>query len=77
LVFGFVVYNIWRTRNEIRHDGVPKTEEQLLKHIFWEIKSRVYGVKIFPRTKENILLCSLWNLPTGILALILFSVMLE
>jgi hypothetical protein len=27
LVFGFVVYNIWHTRNEIRHNGVPKTEE--------------------------------------------------
>jgi hypothetical protein len=35
LVFGSVVYNIWHTRNEIRHDGVPKTEEQLFKHIFW------------------------------------------
>jgi hypothetical protein len=68
LVFGSVVYNIWHTRNDIRHDGVLKNKEQLLKHIFWEIRSRVAGVKIFPRTKENALLCYLWNLPAGILA---------
>jgi hypothetical protein len=68
LVFGFVVYNIWHIKNEFRHDDVPKTEEQLLKHIFSEIRSRVAGVKVFPKTRENILLCSLWNLPVGILA---------
>jgi hypothetical protein len=66
--FGSIAYNIWRTGDELRHDGVPKTEKQLLKHIFWEIRSRVVGVKVFPRIRDNILLCSLWNLPVGILA---------
>jgi hypothetical protein len=27
LVFGSVVYNLWRTRNEVKHSGHPNTEE--------------------------------------------------
>ncbi|XP_059455969.1 uncharacterized protein LOC132186126 [Corylus avellana] len=67
LVLGSVVYNLWHTRNELRHDGVPKTEEQLLKQIFWEIRARITVKRGFPRTRENLLLCSLWNLPSAIL----------
>ncbi|XP_059440872.1 uncharacterized protein LOC132173392 [Corylus avellana] len=67
LVLGSVVYNLWRTRNELRHDGVPKTEKQLLKQIFWEIRARIAVKRGFPRTRENLLLCSLWNLPFAIL----------
>ncbi|XP_059441594.1 uncharacterized protein LOC132173929 isoform X2 [Corylus avellana] len=67
LVLGSVVYNLWRTRNELRHDDVPKTEEQLLKQIFWEIRTRIAVKRGFPRTRENLLLCSLWNLPSAIL----------
>jgi hypothetical protein len=35
LIFGSVVYNIWRARNEVRFLGHPKSEEQILKLIFW------------------------------------------
>jgi hypothetical protein len=28
------VYHIWRTRNEIKAKGHPKTEEQILRLIF-------------------------------------------
>ena len=37
LALGSIVYNIWCTQNEIKHAGHPKSEEQLLKKISWEI----------------------------------------
>jgi len=37
LVLSSIVYGIWRARNEIKHHGQPKTEEQTLKLIFWEV----------------------------------------
>ena len=66
-MFSSIVYNLCHTKNELRHDGVPKTEEQLLKQVFWEIKSRIVGKRGFCRTRENLLLCSLWNLSSTIL----------
>jgi hypothetical protein len=67
LALGSVVYNIWCTRNEIKHAGHPKSEEQLLKKILWEIRARVVGKGKFPKNKENLELCSLWNLPADVL----------
>ncbi|XP_059442158.1 uncharacterized protein LOC132174537 [Corylus avellana] len=67
LVLGSVVYNIWCTRNEIKHAGHPKTEEQLLKKILWEIRTRVVGKGRFPKNKENLVFCSLWNLSAEVL----------
>ncbi|XP_059439694.1 uncharacterized protein LOC132172241 [Corylus avellana] len=43
LALGSTVYNIWCNRNEIKHAGHPKTEEQLLKKILWEVRTRVIG----------------------------------
>jgi hypothetical protein len=43
LVMGSVVYNLWRTRNEIKHAGLPSTEEQLLNKILWETRNRIIG----------------------------------
>ncbi|XP_059429209.1 uncharacterized protein LOC132163025 [Corylus avellana] len=57
-----VVYSLWLTRNEFVHDGQPCTEEQILKKIVWEVRNRISGRGKYPRTKENIMLCSLWNL---------------
>jgi hypothetical protein len=34
LVLGSVIYNIWHTRNEIKHLGQPSFEEQILKKVF-------------------------------------------
>jgi hypothetical protein len=64
LILGLVVYNLWLTRNELIHVGQPCTQEQLLKKIVWEIINRIAGKGKFPRTRENLLLCSSWNLPT-------------
>jgi hypothetical protein len=62
LALGSSVYNIWCTRNELKHAGHPNIEEQILKKVLWEVRTRVAGKGKFPRTRENILLCSLWNL---------------
>ncbi|XP_059430260.1 uncharacterized protein LOC132163900 [Corylus avellana] len=67
LVTGSVIYNLWRTRNELKHSGQPSTEEQLLKKIIWEVRSRLAGKGKFPRTRENLVLASLWNLPADLL----------
>ena len=67
LVFGAVVYNLWHTRNEPRHAGSPRTEEQILKKVMWEVRTRLAGSDNFPKTRENISLSSLWNLPSEML----------
>ena len=67
LVFGAVVYNLWHTRNELRHAGSPRTEEQILKKVMWEVRTRLAGSDNFPKTRENISLSSLWNLPSEML----------
>ena len=67
LVFGSVVYNIWHTRNEIRHAGSLSTGEQILKKVMWKVHTRLAGRSNFPRTRENIFLSSLWNLPNEML----------
>ncbi|XP_059448467.1 uncharacterized protein LOC132179721 [Corylus avellana] len=49
LVLGSVIYNLWCTRNEIKHSGQPNTEEQLLKKILWEVRARIVGKEKFPK----------------------------
>jgi hypothetical protein len=56
LALGSAVYNIWCTRNELKHTGHPNTKEQILKKVLWEVRTRVAGKGKFPRTRENILL---------------------
>jgi hypothetical protein len=38
LIFGFIVYNLWRNRNAVRYTNHPKTEEKLLKQIIWKVR---------------------------------------
>jgi hypothetical protein len=66
LVLGSIVYHIWCTRNEIQHPGHPLTEEQQVKGILWEVRTRIVG-RNFPKTRENMLLADLWNLPIDLL----------
>jgi hypothetical protein len=47
LILSSTVYGIWRTWNEIRHNGHPRTEEQILKAILWEVRSRISWEKVF------------------------------
>ena len=64
LVLGSVICNIWHMRNEIKHLGQPSSEEQILKKIFWEVRTRIAGKGKFPKTRRNLVLASKWNLPT-------------
>jgi len=47
LILSSTVYGIWRARNEIRHNGHPRTEEQILKAILWEVRSRISWERVF------------------------------
>jgi hypothetical protein len=67
LALSSVVYHLWKARNEIRHQGRPKTEEQLLRSIYWEIRSCISGKGRFSKTKENFVLCLNWNIPFDVL----------
>jgi hypothetical protein len=67
LVFSSAVYNIWRARNEIKFHGHPKSEEQILKLIFWEVHIRMSGSSKFKKTRENIRICQIWNLACSVL----------
>jgi hypothetical protein len=62
LILSSTVYSIWREINEIKFGGQPKTEEQILKFIFWEIRYRVSGKGKFQKNMENIWLCQSWNI---------------
>jgi hypothetical protein len=33
LILSSIVYGIWRARNEVKYNGQPRTEEQILKTI--------------------------------------------
>jgi len=67
LVLSSSVYGIWRARNEIKHSGHPCTEEQILKMIIWEVRSRIASMGKFQRNEENISLCFRWNVDVSIL----------
>jgi hypothetical protein len=67
LVLSSSVYNIWRARNEIKHNGSPKTEEQIIRSIFWEVRTRISGKGNFKKNEENINICLSWNIDLSIL----------
>jgi hypothetical protein len=67
LVLSFAVYGLWRARNEVKHASQPLTNEQILKHIFWEVKSQVAGKGKSKKIKANISLCHSWNMDTAML----------
>jgi hypothetical protein len=67
LILSSTVYSIWCARNEIKHHVQPRTEEQILKSIFWEVRTRISGKGCFQKTKESIRLCHCWNVDTRIL----------
>jgi hypothetical protein len=67
LVLSSVVYNIWKARNAIKYQNAPKSEEQILKQIFWEVRSRIFGRGKFKKSRENVKFCHLWNVDVAIL----------
>jgi hypothetical protein len=62
------VYAIWRERNSIRHGVNLLSEEKILSKICWEVRTQVLSKCKYVRSRENLLLCSLWGLPDRVLA---------
>jgi hypothetical protein len=48
---------LWRARNEIKHNGCPKTEEQVLRSIYWDIRSQFSRNGRFTNSRESVNLC--------------------
>jgi hypothetical protein len=70
LVFSSLVYNLWslwNSMNEIKHNRHPKTGEQLLKVIFWEVRSKILENEKFLKFRGNVVLCQAWNIPAFLL----------
>jgi hypothetical protein len=67
LVLCSTVYHLWRNRNDIKHNGISKTEDQLMKLIIWEVRSRILGRGRFKGSHENAMLCQNWNIPLEVL----------
>jgi hypothetical protein len=67
LVFGSAVYGLWKAKNAIRVCGVPSTEEQIFKRIFWEVRTKISEKGSFKKTREYVLICQLWNLDDSVL----------
>jgi hypothetical protein len=38
LVFAFIIYNIWRNHNALRHNNNLFTKEKLIQRIRWELR---------------------------------------
>jgi hypothetical protein len=61
------INHLWRTRNDIKHSAIPRTEEQILKMIIWGVRTRIMGRGRFKGSRENVLLCQNWNIPLDVL----------
>jgi hypothetical protein len=61
------MYHLWRARNEIKVQGHPKTEEQILRLIFSEVRNRISGRGKFIKNIENVALFRMWNIDEAIL----------
>jgi hypothetical protein len=62
LCFGAVVYHLWKQRNDLLHGNAPRTEEAIVAHIKWEVRSRILAkgnVKIIDKQLD---LVYSWNL---------------
>ncbi|XP_059446512.1 uncharacterized protein LOC132178068 [Corylus avellana] len=66
LVLGSVIYNLWCTRNELKHSGHPISEEQILRKVLWEVRTRIAGKGKFSENRENLVLAAQWNLPADL-----------
>jgi hypothetical protein len=67
LIIGAAVYHLWKQRNDLLQGNIPRTEEDLVAQIKWEIRSRIMAKGIFKRSAENLVLIHVWNLHKKIL----------
>jgi len=62
LCFGAAVYHIWRQRNDLLHGTVPRTEEQIVAYICWEVKTKIMASCRIMDSASNKRLIQEWNL---------------
>jgi hypothetical protein len=60
LVLCSVMSNIWTNRNAVCYANHPKTEEQLLKQIVWNVRTQLLTHVKFKKTKGNVIICKAW-----------------
>ncbi|XP_062147964.1 uncharacterized protein LOC133856896 [Alnus glutinosa] len=66
LCLGATVYNLWRQRNDLVHNNVPRTEENIVACIRWEVRSKMMAGLHAKVTARNLQL-QVWNLHCGVL----------
>jgi hypothetical protein len=37
-LFWATVYHLWRQRNDLMHYNAPRSEEQIMAHVQWEVR---------------------------------------
>jgi hypothetical protein len=62
LLLSSTAYNLCPNRNEIKHGSHPKTEEQILQRLFWEVRTRVVVKGRFKKCSENVAICRNWGI---------------
>lgn len=67
LCLSAAVYYLWWQRNALRHGSVPKSEEQLLHSVVWDVSNRINWKGKFCKSDLNIALCDSWGLGLDIL----------
>jgi hypothetical protein len=50
---GAAVYHIWRQRNDLVHGNTPQTEEQIVAHVRWEVRSKIMNSGCFKDSVRN------------------------
>jgi hypothetical protein len=62
LCLGATVYQLWSQRNDLLHCNNPRTEEDILTQIKWEVRARVLAKGHFKCLGKSLLLVYRWNL---------------
>jgi len=75
LVLSSTVYHIWQARDAIKFQGRILTEEQILRRIYWEVRSRISGKGKFTISRVNVSLCHVWNIAESVLFRFLVSLL--
>jgi len=62
LCFAAVVYHLWKQRNALLHGNNPRSEEDILAQIRWEVRARIMAQKHFQNSDLQMALVGKWNL---------------
>ncbi len=68
LILSSIVYHLWCARNEIKFLGRQKMEEQILRVIFWVVRSRISRKDKFKKNMKKKALCQMWNIDAFVLS---------